>query len=75
MFVHTDIAESPWFVVESDDKKRARINMIDHLLSSIPYKKVARPRLKLPKRPATTGYVRTPRSLQTEVPDHADTLS
>ena len=37
MFVHTDIPESPWLVVESDDKRRARINMIAHLLSSIPY--------------------------------------
>jgi hypothetical protein len=45
--------------------------MIAHLLSSIPYKKVARPKLELPKRPAPTGYVRTPRSLQTEVADHA----
>jgi polyphosphate kinase len=74
MFVHTDTAESPWLVVESDDKKRARVNMIAHLLSSIPYKRVDRPSLKLPKRPPTTGYVRTPRSLQTEVPDHAATI-
>jgi polyphosphate kinase len=74
MFVHTDIPESPWFVVESDDKRRARINMIAHLLSSIPYEKVERPPLKFPKRPAPTGYVRTSRSLQTEVADHAATL-
>ena len=44
MFVHTDIPESPWFVVESDDKRRARINMIAHLLASIPFEQVARPR-------------------------------
>ena len=37
MFVHTDIPEAPWYVVESDDKRRARINMIAHLLSTIPY--------------------------------------
>jgi hypothetical protein len=74
MFVHTDIPESPWYVVDSDDKRRARINMIAHLLSSIPYEPVERPPLKLPKRPAPTGYVRTPRSLQTEVADHAATL-
>ena len=74
MFVHTDTTESPWLVVESDDKRRARINMIAHLLSSIPYEKVARPKLELPKRPAPTGYVRTPRSLQTEVPDYAATI-
>ena len=71
MFVHTDIPESPWLVVESDDKRRARINMIAHLLSSIPYEQVARLPLKLPRRPPPTGYVRTARSLQTEVPDHA----
>ncbi len=74
MFVHTDIPESPWLVVESDDKRRARINMIAHLLQSIPYEPVARPPLELPQRPEPTGYRRTPRSLQTEVPDHAATL-
>ena len=71
MFVHTDIPESPWLVVESDDKRRARINMIAHLLASIPFEQVAPPPLKLPRRPPPTGYVRTARSLQTEVPDHA----
>jgi len=74
MFVHTDIPESPWLVVESDDKRRARINMIAHLLNSIPYQQVKRPPLELPERPAPTGYRRTPRSLQTEVPDHAASL-
>jgi polyphosphate kinase len=74
MFVHTDIPESPWLIVESDDKRRARINMIAHLLSSIPYEKVPPPPLELPPRPAPKGYVRTARSLQTEVPDHAATL-
>ena len=69
MFVHTDIPEARWNVVESEDKKRARINMIAHLLSSIPYQKVERPELKLPKRPASTGYQRTDRGLQYEVPD------
>ena len=42
MFVHTDIPDSPWFVVESDDKRRGRINLIAHLLSSIAYQPVAR---------------------------------
>ncbi len=74
MFVHTDIPESPWLVVESDDKRRARINMIAHLLSSIPYEQVAGPPLELPPRPPPTGYVRTARSLQTEVADHAATV-
>jgi hypothetical protein len=74
MFVHTDIPESPWLVVESDDKRRARINMIAHLLSSIPYQQVPPPTLELPARPAPTGYIRTERFLQNEVPDHAATL-
>jgi polyphosphate kinase 2 len=71
MFVHTDIPEAPWHVVESDDKRRARINMIAHLLSSIPYHKVKLPALELPKRPLSTGYQRTPKDLQSFVPDHA----
>ena len=67
--------EARWNVVESEDKKRARINMIAHLLSSIPYEKVERTQLKLPKRPASTGYQRTDRNLQYEVPDHAAGLT
>jgi polyphosphate kinase 2 len=74
MFVHTDIPEAPWHVVESDDKRRARINMIAHLLSSVPYRKVKRPPIELPQRPPSQGYVRVPRDLQTYVPDHAATL-
>ena len=75
MFVHTDIPEAPWYVVESDDKRRARINMIAHLLSSISYIPVQRPVVKLPKRQPSQGYVRVPRDLQTYVPDHAATLT
>ncbi|KIZ16163.1 polyphosphate kinase [Streptomyces natalensis ATCC 27448] len=71
MFVHTDIAESPWYVVESDDKRRARLNMIAHLLSTVPYHDVAPQTLELPPRPPATGYRRPPRDLQTYVPDHA----
>jgi len=71
MFTMTDIPEAPWFVVESDDKRRARINMIAHLLSTIPYRDVPEPSLKLPKRPKSTGYERTPIDAQTFVPDHA----
>ena len=74
MFVHTDIPEARWNVVESEDKKRARINMIAHLLSSVPYTYVPRPELKMPKRPPSTGYRRTDRSLQLEVPDYAASL-
>ena len=74
MMVHTDIAEARWNVVESDDKRRSRINMIAHLLSQVPYEQVEEPTLVLPERPASRGYVRPDRSLQHEVPDHAATL-
>ena len=74
MFVHTDIPESPWHVVDSNDKRRARINMIAHLLSSIPYHDVTRPPLHLPHRPPSTGYQRPPKDSQTFVPDHAASL-
>ncbi|MFB6893389.1 polyphosphate kinase 2 [Kitasatospora sp. NPDC056327] len=71
MFLHTDTPESPWYVVESDDKRRARINMIAHLLSTLPYHEVRPPRIELPERPASRGYQRPPRDLQRYVPDHA----
>src|SRR5215472_4089446 len=51
MFVHTDIPESPWYVVEGDDKRRARLNCISHLLSLVPYEDVLEIPPKLPKRP------------------------
>jgi polyphosphate kinase 2 len=75
MFVHTDIPEAPWYVVESEDKRSARINMIAHLLSTIPYYEVQRPPLDLPPRPPSTGYRRPPRDMQTQVPDHATQLT
>jgi polyphosphate kinase 2 len=75
MFVQTDIPEAPWNVVESEDKRRARINVIAHLLSTIPYHDVPEPQLKLPRRPPSTGYIRTPRDMQTYVPDHAASLT
>ena len=71
MFVHTDVYPAPWYVVESDDKRRARINCIDHLLSTIPYTMVPKPPLELPKRPKSTGYLRPPKDTQTYVPDHS----
>ncbi len=75
MMVHTDIPEARWDVVESDDKRRSRINMIAHLLSRVPYEAVEAPSLVLPDRPASRGYRRSDRSLQHEVPDHAATLT
>ena len=75
MMAHTDTSFSPWYVVESDIKKHARLNMMAHLLSSIPYAHVPGPQVELPERPTpTTGYQRRPRELSTYVPDHAATL-
>jgi polyphosphate kinase 2 len=57
MFVHTDTDTSPWHVVRSDDKRRARLNCISHFLSLIPYEEVPRKRIELPKRQKAHGYV------------------
>jgi polyphosphate kinase 2 len=75
MLVHTDTPAAPWYVVESNDKRRARINMIAHLLSTVPYHDTPEPKITLPKRPKSTGYQRPPKNLQTFVPDHAATLT
>ncbi|MGY4769080.1 polyphosphate kinase 2 [Kribbella sp. CWNU-51] len=74
MFVHTDIPEAPWYVVESEDKRSARINMIAHLLSTLQYHEVQRRPIDLPPRPPQKGYERPPREMQTQVPDHAAAL-
>ncbi|MCA2229257.1 polyphosphate kinase 2 [Nonomuraea aurantiaca] len=74
MLVHTDIPEAPWYDVESEDKRRARINMIAHLLSTIPYEEVRRAKLKIPHRPPAAGYRRPPRRPETFVPDAAPDL-
>jgi hypothetical protein len=50
MFQATDTAWAPWFIARSDNKRQARLNIIAHLLSNIPYKKVPRATVKLPKR-------------------------
>lgn len=57
MFVATDTSWAPWFVARSDDKKRARLNIISHLLDNIPYKEVRKEKVKLPKRQEPEGYV------------------
>jgi polyphosphate kinase 2 len=75
MFVHTDVPGARWYVVESEDKRRARLNMIAHLLSTIPYYEVQRQPVRLPARPPTSGYIRPPRDKQTYVPDHAGSLT
>jgi polyphosphate kinase len=74
MFVHTDTAWAPWFVVEADDKRRARINCIAHLLSRIPYEHNEPPPIEIPKRQPDQGYVRPPRDVYTYVPDRAAEL-
>ena len=74
MLVHTDIPEAPWWVVESDNKRRSRLDMINHLVSSLDYRDVVREPIELPDRPPPTGYIRPPRDSQRYVPDHASTL-
>ena len=74
MFVHTDIVEAPWYVVEADDKRRARLNCIAHLLSIVPYEDVLEPPLELAPRPPESDYERPPRSLFHYVPDYTAAL-
>jgi polyphosphate kinase 2 len=74
MMARTDTPNSPWFVVESDDKKHARLNMMSHLLKSIDYDHVGHPKVELPKRPPMGNYQRPARELSTYVDDHVSTL-
>lgn len=74
MFIHTDIPESPWFVVEADDKRAARLNTIHHFLSTVDYSTPEVKKLTLPKRPAMSDLVRPPREINHYVPDFASTL-
>jgi polyphosphate kinase 2 len=69
MFLYTDTKESPWYVVEGDDKHRARLNCISHLLSLISYKKVPREKIILPPFEKDNGYVRPPMSNQNFIPE------
>jgi len=69
MFAHTDIKQAPWYVVDSDVKKHARLNCISHLLSLIPYEDVFRDPIALEDRPPQKGYERPPMSDQTFVPE------
>ncbi len=74
MFVHTDIPEAPWVTVESEDKKRSRINVIAHLLSTISYEHRDPPPVTIPDRPQARFYQRPPREEFRYVPDHAASL-
>lgn len=72
MMAYTDIKHCPWFVVNADNKKRARLNCIRHLLSQIPYEDLTPKPVRLPPRPTRNGYVRPPITDQTFVPDCFD---
>jgi len=70
MFAHTDIKQAPWFVVEADVKKRARLNCIKHFLSQFPYEDLTPEPFELPPRTEGASYVRPPKEDQNEVPDY-----
>jgi len=74
MFRHTDIPESPWWTVESDDKRASRLNTISHLLSQIPYEHLDPEKVTIPERPGADDYERPARELYKYVPDHARNL-
>ncbi|HSK57916.1 MAG TPA: polyphosphate kinase 2 [Actinomycetospora sp.] len=74
MLAATDTETAPWWIVESEDKRRARLNVIAHLLDTVPWTRTELPALQLPVRPPGDGYVRPPRELARSVPDHAATL-
>jgi polyphosphate kinase 2 len=77
MMAVTDTSSSPWYVVESDSKKSARLNMMSHLLSTLEYEEAPRPtsRVKLPSKPVHAGaYQRPPREHYNYVPDHVAQL-
>lgn len=69
MFAHTDIKQAPWYVVNADVKKHARLNCIKHLLTLIPYQDLTPPPIELPPRQEAQGYVRPPLTDQNFVPE------
>ena len=75
MFQYTDTESSPWYVIDSDVKRNARINCISHLLSLIPYKDLDYKKLELPKRQENSGYVRPPIESMKYVPDVASKIA
>jgi len=68
MFAYTDTKDSPWWVIEADDKRTARLNLIAHLLDQVPYEEVEHEKVKLPPR-QQRAYVRPPEDTQTYVPE------
>ena len=69
MLAHTNIPEAPWFTVEADDKRRARLNCIHHLLSKVPYQDMTPAAIKLPARPKAKPVDRPPLNEQFFVPN------
>ncbi|MEM1213760.1 MAG: polyphosphate kinase 2 [Planctomycetota bacterium] len=69
MFAHTDIKQAPWYAVNSTVKKKARLNVISHLLSLVPYEDLTPKPIELPPRQQQNGYVRPPMEDQTFVPE------
>ncbi len=69
MFLYTDTMEAPWFVVNADHKKKARLNCIRHFLSQIPYQELEQEEIELPDRQHDTGYQRPSQDLQKFVPE------
>lgn len=69
MFKYTDTRQSPWYVVPADDKRRARLNCMAHLLSMIPYQDLPQEEIILPERREARGYMRPPISTQTFIPE------
>ncbi|MCU1458197.1 MAG: polyphosphate kinase [Actinomycetia bacterium] len=74
MFAHCDLPDSPWWEVEGDDKKRARLNCIAHLLSTIPYEGGKHKKIHMPPRPPVGDYQRPSRERYRYVPDYAATV-
>jgi polyphosphate kinase 2 len=74
MFEATDNAETPWWTIESDDKRASRLNTINHLLSQVPYDHLNPKKVAIPDRPNAKNYERPQRELYKYVPDHAATL-
>ena len=68
MLERTHIAEAPWWIVQADDKKRARLNCIHHLLGQMPYEEVTHPPIELPERQRGDNYARQPARREIEVP-------
>ena len=70
MMANTHRPDAPWFTIEADDKRRARLNCLQHVLSKVPYQDMTPPPIKLPKRPKQGTYQRPPINEQFFVPNH-----